>query len=311
MPLKVTVGIATWNRCDLLRQTLESMTNLRIPADITWEILVCDNNSTDQTRSVVEQMKHLLPVQYLFEGRQGKTYALNRIADQASGDWLFYTDDDVLVDPDWIVAYCEAVRRYPDAAIFGGQVLPWLTKPVRGRSAYLLRAFPWVNAVLKFDQDMPILNKGGYMPYGPNMAVRTDLLRHHRFDDTSTMKGRQRGAEDFELVDRFLRLGYTGRLIAASRVSHYIPANRVGFKWWRKWHLGAGEFWIKEKGPAPPASFLGLRPWLWRLTLVRLCQAVLRWRPGNPRKSYEALADLLMQIGYVKTSDRLRREVNA
>jgi len=303
MPLKITIGIATWNRCDLLRQTLEAMTNLRIPADVTWEILVCDNNSTDQTKQIVEEMMNRLPVRYLFETTQGKSHALNHIINQATGDWIIYTDDDVLVEPDWIEAHCKAVARYPDATIFGGQVLPWLQKPARGQAAYLLKTFPWVNAVLTFDKDTPIINKGGHMPYGNNMAVRTDVLREQHFDDTSTMKGSQRGAEDTELVERLLQLGHQGWLISDSKLNHYIPPNRVGFKWWCKWHIGAGQYWIKEKGPAPPPRILGLRPWLWKLILVRLIQSTWRWRPGNPRKSYEVLADLLMQIGYVRASD--------
>ncbi len=50
----VSLVICTYNRCQLLRHTLESVTRLRPPGGVNWELLVVDNNSSDDTRSVVQ-----------------------------------------------------------------------------------------------------------------------------------------------------------------------------------------------------------------------------------------------------------------
>ena len=47
--MRITVAICTWNRCELLRQTLEQMTKLVIPPRVVWELLVVNNNCTDDT----------------------------------------------------------------------------------------------------------------------------------------------------------------------------------------------------------------------------------------------------------------------
>jgi glycosyltransferase involved in cell wall biosynthesis len=300
----LTIAIPTWNRAQLLGQTLESLRVLRIPSGLRWEVLVCDNNSTDSTRAVVEAVQGL-PVRYLFEERQGKSHALNRMADEAVGDWLIFTDDDVRFEADWIESYLAGIARYPGATMLGGQVLPWLARPVRGRAAYLLRTFPWVNAVLRFDDDTPMANAGGRMPYGNNMAVRREVVLAHRFDGNLTMRGGKRGAEDTDLIERLLKEGDEGWLLAASKVNHYIPPDRVGFRWFCKWQVGAGQYWLRDKGPAPRGR-LGVRWWLWKLVATRAMQAVWRWRPGDPRKSYECLADALMHIGHARATDARR-----
>ena len=93
--VSVSVIVCTYNRCGTLAATLESAAALRIPAGVSWELLVVDNNSTDGTREVVLGFAGRLPVRYLYEPRQGKTLALNRALAEAQGDLLLFTDDDV------------------------------------------------------------------------------------------------------------------------------------------------------------------------------------------------------------------------
>ena len=143
----ITLGIATSNRVHLLRQTLESATSLRVPVDVAWELLVYDNNSTEDTRAVVESFAGRLPVRYLFEPKQGKAHALNRIVNEASGQWVLFTDDDVRLEPDWIEQYLAGIDGHAEADCFGGPVLPWLERSPGRLTLYLLRVFPWVMSV--------------------------------------------------------------------------------------------------------------------------------------------------------------------
>ncbi|NJL30594.1 MAG: glycosyltransferase family 2 protein [Phycisphaerales bacterium] len=225
--MKLTVGIATWNRAELLAQTLEGLTKLRVPQDVQWEVLVCDNNSTDHTRSIVEKeiASGRLPLRYLHEPRQGQGNAHNHIVAEMTGDWLMILDDDVLVDPDWMVVYVQAIGRYPAAGCLAGQVLPWTQWEPRGSRAYLLEQFPWVQAVLRFETDIPVTRGCGKYPHGPNMAFRADVLREKSFDPHKGMKGKQRGlGEDTDYALSVVDRGYQAWLVAANKVRHYIPS---------------------------------------------------------------------------------------
>ena len=63
----ITVAICTWNRAQLLDQTLTEMRKLRIPPGIEWELLVVNNNCTDDTDGVLDRHEGRLPIRRLFE----------------------------------------------------------------------------------------------------------------------------------------------------------------------------------------------------------------------------------------------------
>ena len=95
-----TVLICTYNRARLLRETLASLQAMA-PADaVRVEIIVVDNNSTDNTQLVIAEAQRAsaIPVIGLRETRQGKSFALNRGLEAATGDIVALTDDDVWPD---------------------------------------------------------------------------------------------------------------------------------------------------------------------------------------------------------------------
>src|ERR1035437_6631543 len=101
----VTIVICTWNRCELLQQTLGRMTEMVLPPHLNWEILVVDNNCTDNTSSVLATFADRLPLRVVHELQPGLTHARNRALRESSADLLLWTDDDVLVDHSWLEAF--------------------------------------------------------------------------------------------------------------------------------------------------------------------------------------------------------------
>ena len=118
-----SVVIATYNRAGDLRGTLERLAGLR-PAE-PWEVIVVDNNSTDDTRAVVETAARTFPVplHYVFEREQGRSPALNAGIRRAAGSIIVTTDDDVRVEADWLTHAGNALARL-DCDYVGGRVLP-------------------------------------------------------------------------------------------------------------------------------------------------------------------------------------------
>ncbi len=123
--MKITVAICTWNRHELLRKTLAEMTKLTVPPEVEWELLVVNNNCTDDTDDVIGEFEKQLPLKRIFEEKPGLSHARNCAIEHASGELLIWTDDDVLVDANWLVEYVKGAEAWPDASFFGGTVDPW------------------------------------------------------------------------------------------------------------------------------------------------------------------------------------------
>src|SRR5689334_3328779 len=92
--------ICTYNNSVLLDRTLGAIANLHVRSDVTWKVLVVDNNCTDDTQAVVGEhirsgkIPHLAIVS---EPRQGLTQARRRGVQHTAGDWIAFVDDDCLL----------------------------------------------------------------------------------------------------------------------------------------------------------------------------------------------------------------------
>ena len=101
---------------------------LRIPAGVQWVLVVVNNNCTDDTDAVIARHSGDLPLRRLFEPNQGSSYGRNRAITASAGEVICFTDDDVLVDPEWLAEYVQAAKAWPQAGFFGGRIEPWFVK---------------------------------------------------------------------------------------------------------------------------------------------------------------------------------------
>jgi len=171
-PLSATVLICTYNRADLLREMLESLRGVRSTRQ--WDVIVVDNNSTDHTRAVVEELAASFPVPllYVFEPRQGKSHALNTGIDLSSASIIVFTDDDVRVGEGWLDAACRALDADDEIDYTGGPVRPiWGAPPPAWLD--LQRSDLWGTlAILDYGPDPFVFEERRRVPLGANMAVR-------------------------------------------------------------------------------------------------------------------------------------------
>src|SRR2546423_738463 len=109
--MEFSIVIPTYNRADELRETIRSISNLKVAGD--WELLVVDNNSTDHTRAVVEEESARFPasLRYVFEQEQGRYAAVNTGIRASKGRIIASTDDDARVEPDWLTRAPAVSRR--------------------------------------------------------------------------------------------------------------------------------------------------------------------------------------------------------
>ncbi len=120
----VSIVICTYNREELLRDCLRSLTSQsaemsRIP------VVVVDNNSTDATAQIVREFERQLPeLRYVFEAEQGISHARNRGFREADTRWVAFLDDDARAFSDYFENVERAIRR-DEFDCIGGAYVPW------------------------------------------------------------------------------------------------------------------------------------------------------------------------------------------
>ena len=109
--MQFSVVIPTYNRAAELRQTLLSLSKLEVCDD--WELIVVDNHSTDETSRVIREASKSFParLRYLFEPLPGRSAALNAGIIAAKGKIIAITDDDVMVESDWLERAAEGLDQ--------------------------------------------------------------------------------------------------------------------------------------------------------------------------------------------------------
>jgi hypothetical protein len=179
----ISVIVANRNRHRELRRLLESLRATRPPSR-EWELIVVDNDSPDDTATVLREMQQdrRLPLRPIRESRLGKALACNRAICASRGSLLFFTDDDTIVDPDWLVNMERATVRWADAGGFGGRVIAVEDRP---RPVWFTAERPLrscTGGVVAFDLgDEPVdLAWGSFpAPVGANLACRRETFARH------------------------------------------------------------------------------------------------------------------------------------
>ncbi len=118
-----SVIICTYNRSRNLPSCLAALARQEAVERIDWEILVVDNNSSDDTAGTVERLSRELPVRirYVREPQQGLNYARNCGVTNSHGSHFTFVDDDIHVSPQWLAALHQAFSR-TDADAIGGRI---------------------------------------------------------------------------------------------------------------------------------------------------------------------------------------------
>lgn len=277
--MKVTVAICTWNRADLLSKTMQRMKSLVIPDDVTWELIVANNNSTDNTDELLERYcDGKLPLRRIFVSKQGLSHSRNAVIKAANGDWILWTDDDVFVDPNWLVEYVEAIKANQGFSFMGGCVAPWFETPppswLAKHLAHLEGAFALTPAAPE-TRRIDVAGKKEAV-FGTNMAFRTDVIRLFTFDAKLGLMGdRLIRGEETDLVLRLDAAGHKGLWVGAAKVQHYIPTKRMTIKYLWEFFCGCGEAQFRMAKPIPVATLFDQPRWAIRGWLVSSLAAKL------------------------------------
>ncbi|MFO0804945.1 MAG: glycosyltransferase [Gemmataceae bacterium] len=279
----ITVAICTWNRAKLLEQTLARLAETTAAGDVPWELIVVNNNCTDETDAVIAKHAGTLPLVRLFEPKPGLSNARNCATAAARGEVIVWTDDDVLVEPGWLAAYAAAAARWPEAVFFGGRITPWYEREPPDWIARHLKRFEGMLVVRDLGTDERRLQPGEY-PYGANMAFRTAALRGLQFNPAlGKTKDVCLLAEETELFRRFDAEGRYGVWVPSASVRHYVTAARLTRAYaWSYFHgLGRTSVRTGEMRSGAGRRLWGAPRWLYRRYWRDRATAVVRRITGR------------------------------
>ena len=230
----ISVIVATYRRSDYLLQCLESLTRQSaLPS--TYEVIVVDNNSGDNTEAVTKKFISDHPevnIRYFLETNQGLSFARNRGIRESKGSIVAFVDDDAVAHPGYCKSLAEAESKFTGYQAFGGKVTPvyhsgsepaWLSKYVWGM----------VGKVDLGDSIIPFTRK---YPAGCNMAFRKEVLDEiGNFNEEVKFR-----SDDRDIFTRLRSKGFRVLYVPDISVDHNIPLERMSKEGVRKLSILSG-----------------------------------------------------------------------
>jgi len=248
--MRVTVAIPTYNRAELLRQTLAGIARQDFPRD-QFEVLVIDNNSGDHTRAVVAAFAEARPApRYVLEAQQGLDFARNRAIAEAAGEIIVFADDDILAEPDWLAQLSAPFARTDGATIgaVGGEVIPIFPDGLP----------PWVtgwHGPLAFRPDAGPL-RPEQSPMGANLAfprrIFAELGQFHTALDRAA--GNYFSGGDSEMIRRVRAAGLAVWFAPEAAVRHQMPASRTTFRYAARHAFDSARSRVIDRAGEPGAA---------------------------------------------------------
>ncbi len=256
----LSIIICTYNRASklkmLLRDLKDQLEDLNEEQIQQTEIIVVDNNSSDNTLMMLKEHNELIALEEL---QQGSSYARNTGIKSAKGNLIVFIDDDIRLNSKWLSEVFKLAATQPRLSCYGGKVTPdWETEIPR-----------WLNLEPPFEIIQSIFpshsygdkerrypfffgNRKIFNPIAANLMVSRDLfVELGLFRTDLGISGKKRGTcEDTELCWRILAAGYPVKYFPQANVYHPVGPDRVDKRFVKNWYhmVGRTLTWMKLQG---------------------------------------------------------------
>ena len=248
----LAVAIATLDRPDNLARALDALANGEA---LPQQVIVVDQSSGTESRSVVEGMLDRLPLLYVQSRRRGLAYNKNVAIKFATSPYLAFTDDDCVADSRWVLTLRQGFGRADAPDGLSGRVLP--LGPER----------PGFYAVSSRTDSQAATYTGKAPPWqvgtGGNMAVALDWLRRvGGFDERLGAGARLRAGEDIDIIYRLLVAGARLRYEPEAVIYHERQTLRRRIATRYGYGMGIGAFLAFRLRARDPYALRLLLDWL-------------------------------------------------
>lgn len=284
----ISVIICTYNRDKYIYNVLKSLA-LGTLEHSAYEIILVDNNCTDNTRSEVDHFCNVFPqvtLRYFVETNQGLSHARNRGIRESKGDILVYVDDDATVNPEYLKTYADWFASHPETDAAGGPIIPhyetgsepkWMTYFIKR----LLTGYLYFG-----DKARPF--PGENYPGGGNAAYRSRVFE--KVGLYNVQLGRNgdslTGGEEKDIFDKMKREGMQFVYLPNAILYHSIPGYKLEADYFNRLTTGIGQSERARtlrigKGLYRKRLLSELKKWC--ATIVLWCFYLITFRPqrGN------------------------------
>ncbi|TRO83357.1 glycosyltransferase [Desulfuromonas acetexigens] len=285
----ISVVLATHNGEKTLPITLDAFCQLELP-EIGVEFIVVDNASNDSTSSIIKEYLEKIPLKYFYERRKGKVFAINKGLEEARGDLIVLTDDDVVPVKSWLSAFLIAANQHPEAALFLGQIRPyWLGHPPT-----------WLKQLTDIGRSCgctPITMPEGNVPYhlakGANMLVRKEVFQKVTLREDLWIAGQDAaGGEDTDFAKKAYELGFGLWFTPNAKIAHIVQPREMTVRavWKRYYRIGRSIAAVQSEPLIKPKKIFGYPAWPF-LHIAKRCLIVI----GNIIlfKKYGAMVEII------------------
>ena len=250
----VSIVLSTYNRADMLGPAIEHLL-AQAPNSPAYELIVVDNNSTDRTRAVVDQFAARAEgrLKYLFEPRQGLSFARNTGIVAARAELVAFTDDDVRVTAKWAAAIVRAFSTNPQVDCLGGRILPWWPGP---RPEWLTRLH-WVGPLALQDYGEEPFEVDAHRPLslaGANFAFRKSVFSRIGLFSPDFPR-----SEDTEVLIRLWLAGRRALYVPDMLIHAAVQPARLTKAYHREWYSNIGRCNARMRFEELTHPVMGLR----------------------------------------------------
>ena len=284
--VNLTILFSTRNRGHMLPTVLEGYQKLNT-VNISWELLIVDNGSEDDSLIHLQKACVALPLRIIKESKPGKNRALNTGLTQASGSLIILTDDDIIPDRNFLQEWAKYLNDNLDYDFFGGTINIVHEAPL---PVWMLqnRFFMQMMFAERTLMEGPIHWSD---IYGGNMAIRRTIVEaDFRFDPDIGPNDRDRfypmGSES-DLCFRLDKHGYQSWFAQGPIANHIVRPEQLNPEHWpvRAYRRGRGRARLRWKmGTLKPSRRRPLRNRMGR-AVTFLLKRISPW----PIHNFEAI----------------------
>ena len=243
----ISVFVCCYNSAARLPETLSYLSQQVVARDLLWEVVVVNNNSTDDTVAVAkhtwESLALRVPLHIIDEPTPGLSFAREAGIAQAKFDLVLFCDDDNWLEAHYLQTAFDLMERYPQIGCVGGYseevsdvALPWWF--AHFRKAYACGA--------QYDKDGWLETRN--LVWGAGMVARKSLFEQMQAVQFKSFLNDRKGSSlssggDSEICIVALMLGYRIYYTSQLRLKHFMSAGRLQWSYLVRLYRGHARSW--------------------------------------------------------------------
>ena len=283
---EISFIICTYNRAEYVKESMETLLKSEIDPE-RYELLVIDNNSTDNTEASIRDVQQAHPdhdISYIKEPQQGLSHARNKGIKESGAPILVFVDDDVIVPKNYVANWLSFWQNHPDARCAGGKIEVQFDDP---RPSWMSHFLLPLLGHHDHGSQLKKYSAKGY-PFGGNMGFKASVFEDFgNFDTDLGRKGKDlKASEEKELFQRIKEANIEIYYVPEAMLYHRVNKSRLTEAYIKKQAVGLGESIAvqnQHKSTAAKVTWAATEGFKWIASLLLFFPYTLTFQVGKAK----------------------------